>query len=93
MPWYGIKGETVGEGKVAMSVVRVQTSKDGHWQALNNDEINRLLIEHNKNVTKKKDNKTVGVAALPNIDQTTLKKAKAAAMYKLYGKKKAKVKK
>lgn len=48
--WFAIKGETVGEGKYAMSVVRVQTSKDGAWQALTNQEIDLLIIEHNKAV-------------------------------------------
>ena len=46
--WHGIKGETVGEGKFAMSVVRVQTSKDGPWQALTDKELEQLLAEHNQ---------------------------------------------
>lgn len=46
--WYGIKGETIEKGsKYAMSVVRVQTTKDGPWQALTDKELEQLLAEHN----------------------------------------------
>lgn len=47
--WYGIKGETIEKGsKYAMSVVRVQTTKDGAWQALTDKELEQLLAEHNQ---------------------------------------------
>lgn len=46
--WYGIKGETIEPGSpYAMSVVRVQTSKDGAWNALTEKELDQLLQEHN----------------------------------------------
>jgi hypothetical protein len=51
--WYGIQGETVGEGKYAMNTIRVQTSDQGPWQALNETEIASLLSEHNQAVHTK----------------------------------------
>ena len=47
--WYGIKGETIEPGnKYELSVVRVQTTKDGPWQALTDKELEQLLVEHNQ---------------------------------------------
>ena len=54
MRWYGIKGETIEPGsKYEMSVIRVQTSKDGAWQALTEPELDQLLMEHNQAIANK----------------------------------------
>jgi hypothetical protein len=60
MRWYGIKGETIEKGSVhAIEVVRVQTTKDGAWQALNDKELEQLLAEHNQNLHRSRKVETV----------------------------------
>ena len=106
--WHGIQGCTVGEGKYQMHVVRVQTSKDGPWQALNEGELDQLIVDHNKSINKPRFNiadqvKKLGAdsllptskkkVSLPKVDQTPLRSIKKKVAEKLYGKKKAKGKK
>lgn len=85
--WHGIKGETVGEGKYAMSVVRVQTSKDGAWNALTEKELEQLIAEHNAIVYEnEKEPRPCAkplVVSVPDPD----KKMKAPSFVKLTKKK------
>lgn len=80
MRWHGIKGETIERGsKYQMNVIRVQTTKDGAWQSLNDGELLRLISEHNQNLNapaidlKKQIKKLGSDSLLPKFK----KKAKA----------------
>lgn len=86
--WHGIQGCTVGEGKFAMSVIRVQTTDQGPWQALNEDEIKKLLIDHNKAINIPQFDLKAQVKKLgaDSLLPPTKKKTKAVAKKK--GKKK-----
>jgi hypothetical protein len=87
--WHGIKGETIGAGTPhAMEVIRVQTSKDGPWQSLDDVEIEALLVLHNKSLEQPKP-KEVKIDA----GQRGAAKEAAAARKSMVPKPKAKAKK
>lgn len=53
--WWNIKGETIGAGTPhAIDVIRVQTSKDGPWQSLDDVEMTKLLHLHNQQFERAK---------------------------------------
>lgn len=78
--WHGIKAEALGEpGKYEMVVIRVQTTDKGPWQTLNDDELQLLLIEHNRiihNKSKPQFDVAAQVKALGADSLLTKKKVK-----------------
>lgn len=77
--WHGIQGQTVGEGKYQMHVIRVQTADQGPWQALNEAELAKLLVEHNQNIyMRDRDRGVVNTPAHPKEKQSFSKPKKKA---------------
>lgn len=110
MRWYGIKGQTIEPGSpYEEQCIRVQTTKDGAWQALNDKELEQLLVEHNKLVAGPKERHGIPMElgpvgkmiidhvskhkAPPNPKEFPKAKTVHKADMKLHGKKKAKAKK
>ena len=84
--WYGIKGETIEPGSPhQMSVVRIQTTKDGAWQALTEKELDQLVVEHNQFVSFREQ---TDKSAKPAPKTKVIEKATARKVRKTAGKKK-----